>query len=104
MIPETVPSIGIGARTDAATERLLGIPARTPISYRAGDQPNNAFSLTVLEAGEVAATGGTSGVVYGVTDTPKADPQSRVNTFVHVNHTAANPATAFCSASTVRAS
>lgn len=91
MIPEAVPSIGIGARTDAATERLLGIPARTPISYRAGDQPNNAFSLTVLEAGEVAATGGTSGVVYGVTDTPKADPQSRVNTFVHVNHTAANP-------------
>lgn len=90
-IPEAVPSIGIGARTDAATERLLGIPAGTPISYRAGDQPNNAFSLNVLEAGEVAATGGTSGVVYGVTDTPKADPQSRVNTFVHVNHTAANP-------------
>ena len=91
MIPEAVPSIGIGARTDAATERLLGIPVGTPISYRAGDQPNNAFSLNVLEAGEVAATGGTSGVVYGVTDTPKADLQSRVNTFVHVNHTAATP-------------
>ena len=88
MIPEAGPSIGTQAETDAATEQLLGIPKGTPISYRAGDQPNNAFSLNVLEAGEVAATGGTSGVVYGVVDTPKADPQSRVNTFVHVNHTA----------------
>ena len=91
IIPEAGPSIGTQAETDAATERLLGIPKGTPISYRAGDQPNNAFSLNVLEAGEVAATGGTSGVVYGVVDTPKADPQSRVNTFVHVNHTAARP-------------
>ncbi len=86
IIPEAGVSIGIQARTDKATEQALGIPAGTPISYRAGDQPNNAFSLNVLEAGEIAATGGTSGVVYGVVDTPKADPLSRVNTFVHVNH------------------
>lgn len=86
MIPEAGLSIGIEARTDAATEQLLGIPEGTPIAYRAGDQPNNAFSLNVMEAGEIAATGGTSGVVYGVVDTPKADPLSRVNTFVHVNH------------------
>ncbi len=86
IIPEAGVSIGIQARTDKATEEALGIPAGTPISYRAGDQPNNAFSLNVLEAGEIAATGGTSGVVYGVVDTPKADPLSRVNTFVHVNH------------------
>ncbi len=86
IIPEAGVSIGIQARTDKATEQALGIPADTPISYRAGDQPNNAFSLNVLEAGEIAATGGTSGVVYGVVDTPKADPLSRVNTFVHVNH------------------
>ena len=66
-------------------------PAGTPISYRAGDQPNNAFSLNVLNPGEIAATGGTSGVVYGVTDTPEADPLSRVNTFVHVSHTANTP-------------
>ncbi|MBR1575901.1 MAG: carbohydrate kinase [Bacteroidales bacterium] len=84
-IPEVVPSIGVVARTNAETERLLGIPAGTPIAYRCGDQPNNAFSLNVLEPGEVAATGGTSGVVYGVTDVPKADAQSRVNTFLHVN-------------------
>lgn len=86
MIPEAIPSIGIGPRTNRLTEELFGIPEGTPISYRAGDQPNNAFSLNVLEAGEVAATGGTSGVVYGVVDSPKADPESRVNTFLHVNH------------------
>ena len=86
MIPEAVPSMGIFSYTDAAAERLLGIPEGTPVSYRAGDQPNNAFSLNVMEPGEIAATAGTSGVVYGVVDTPKADPLSRVNTFVHVNH------------------
>lgn len=91
MIPEALPSIGIQARTNAAAEREFGIPEGTPISYRAGDQPNNAFSLNVLDAGEVAATGGTSGVIYGVTDRPQADPQSRVNTFLHVNHTTGAP-------------
>lgn len=91
MIPDADVSIGIQAHTGAETERLLGIPAGTPISYRAGDQPNNAFSLNVMEAGEIAATGGTSGVVYGIVDTPKADPLSRVNTFVHVNHRPETP-------------
>ncbi len=81
---DIAPSLGISGRTTAAVQGLLGIPAGTPVSYRAGDQPNNAFSLNVLEPGEIAATGGTSGVVYGVTDLPKADPQSRVNTFLHV--------------------
>lgn len=82
--------ISIEARTDARTEERFGIPAGTPISYRAGDQPNNAFSLNVLEAGEVAATGGTSGT-SGVVDTRRADPLSRVNTFVHVNHRPEQP-------------
>lgn len=70
----------------AAAARELGIPSGIPVSYRAGDQPNNAFSLSVLEPGEAATTAGTSGVVYGVADTPLYDPLSRVNTFVHVNH------------------
>ena len=91
IIPSAGKSVGVMAHTNSATEELLGIPAGTPISYRAGDQPNNAFSLNVLDAGEIAATGGTSGVVYGVADTPKADPLSRVNTFLHVNHSAENP-------------
>lgn len=70
---------------------LLGLATSTPVCYRAGDQPNNAYSLNVLEPGEIAATAGTSGVVYGVIDKPSYDPLSRVNTFVHVNHTPANP-------------
>ncbi|MEL7120205.1 MAG: carbohydrate kinase, partial [Bacteroidota bacterium] len=61
-----------------------------PVTYRAGDQPNNALSLNVLEPGEVAATGGTSGVVYGIEDRVVYDPQSRVNGFAHVNHTNKN--------------
>ncbi len=73
-----------GKLTSAAAE-ALGLVAGIPITYRAGDQPNNAFSLNVLEPGEVAATAGTSGVVYGVSDQIKFDSKSRVNTFLHVN-------------------
>jgi xylulokinase len=69
----------------------LGLPEGIPVSYRAGDQPNNALSLNVLNPGEVAATAGTSGVIYGVTDKKQSEPFSRVNTFLHVNHTAAEP-------------
>jgi xylulokinase len=65
----------------------LGLKAGTPIAYKAGDQPNNALSLNVLNPGEVAATAGTSGVIYGVSDQLTYDPQSRVNTFAHVNYT-----------------
>ena len=66
----------------------MGLKAGTPITYRGGDQPNNALSLNVLNPGEIAATAGTSGVVYGVLGEVNYDKQSRVNTFAHVNHTA----------------
>lgn len=69
----------------------LGLTAGIPVCYRAGDQPNNAYSLNVLQPGEVAATAGTSGVIYGVTDKTEYDDQSRVNSFLHVNHTTAAP-------------
>jgi len=78
-----------GELTRAAAAEL-GLKAGTKIAYRAGDQPNNAFSLNVLNPGEIAATAGTSGVVYGIGDKPNYDPKSRVNTFVHVNNTADN--------------
>ncbi|MFI3305811.1 MAG: FGGY family carbohydrate kinase [Rikenellaceae bacterium] len=91
MIASGEVAIGIQARTSATTEAEIGIVEGTPISYRAGDQPNNAFSLNVMEPGEIAATGGTSGVVYGVIDTPTGDPLSRVNPFLHVNHTEGDP-------------
>ncbi|QEC65813.1 carbohydrate kinase [Panacibacter ginsenosidivorans] len=67
---------------------LLQLKPGIPVSYKAGDQPNNALSLNVLEPGEVAATAGTSGVIYGVSDQLAYDQQSRVNSFAHVNYTA----------------
>ena len=72
--------------TFAAAE--LGLKEGTPVTYRAGDQPNNALSLNVFNPGEIASTAGTSGVVYGVNGAVNYDPKSRVNTFAHVNHTA----------------
>ena len=82
----TVPTFGYQGEVTPEAASLTGLQPGTPVCYRAGDQPNNAFSLNVLNPGEIAATAGTSGVVYGVSDQVKYDPQSRVNTFVHVNH------------------
>jgi xylulokinase len=86
IIPEQHRSFSTHGALPGNIAEELGLPAGIPVSYRAGDQPNNALSLNVLEPGEVAATAGTSGVIYGVTDQLKYDPQSRVNTFLHVNH------------------
>ena len=87
IIPEIVPTFGIQGRMTAAIAAELGLAEGIPVTYRAGDQPNNALSLNVLNPGEIAATAGTSGVVYGVNDDAKYDPQSRVNSFAHVNYT-----------------
>jgi xylulokinase len=86
LLPEAAPSFSIQGRLLKSVSSELGLPGGIPVSYRAGDQPNNALSLNVLNPGEVAATAGTSGVIYGVTDKKKNDPLSRVNTFLHVNH------------------
>lgn len=91
IIPEVVPTFGIQGELTKEAAEMLGLKAGTKLAYRAGDQPNNAFSLNVMEPGEVAATAGTSGVVYGIIDKPSFDQQSRVNTFVHVNHTHEKP-------------
>lgn len=87
LICDIAPQFGIQSVLHTEAAEQLGINAGVPITYRAGDQPNNAFSLNVLEPGEIAATAGTSGVVYGVIDEPAYDKASRVNSFVHVNHT-----------------
>jgi len=91
MIPEVVDTFGIHGHVLEEVAAELKIPSKIPVCYRAGDQPNNAMSLDVLESGEVAATGGTSGVVYGVTDQLVYDAASRVNSFAHVNHSSADP-------------
>ena len=85
------PTFGLqGTLTREAAQRL-GLAEGTPVTYRAGDQPNNALSLGVLQPGEIASTAGTSGVVYGVIGQVSHDPQSRVNSFAHVNHTPQDP-------------
>ncbi len=91
VIPEIVPTFGDQGRLSSSAAADLGLVAGTMVSYRAGDQPNNALSLNVLNPGEVATTAGTSGVVYGVSEEIRFDPASRVNTFAHVNHAAEKP-------------
>lgn len=90
LLPESAPSFSITGKLLKSVASEFGLPEGIPVSYRAGDQPNNALSLNVLNPGEVAATAGTSGVIYGVTEKKKFDPLSRVNTFLHVNHSYAD--------------
>lgn len=86
IIPEIVPTFSIQGTVTAEAAAELGLAEGTPVSYRAGDQPNNALSLNVFNPGEIASTAGTSGVVYGVLGEVNYDTKSRVNTFAHVNH------------------
>ena len=90
LIPEIVPTFSEQSVVCQKAAEELGLKAGTPITYRGGDQPNNALSLNVFEPGEIAATAGTSGVVYGVLGDINYDKKSRVNTFAHVNHNADN--------------
>ena len=86
LIPDIVPTFSVQSEVSAEAAAELGLKPGTPISYRAGDQPNNALSLNVFNPGEIASTAGTSGVVYGVSGEVNYDPKSRVNTFAHVNY------------------
>ncbi|MCM1331018.1 MAG: FGGY family carbohydrate kinase [Bacteroides sp.] len=86
IIPEIVPTFAVQGYVTAAAAAELGLVEGIPVTYRAGDQPNNALSLNVFNPGEIASTAGTSGVVYGVNGEVNYDKKSRVNTFAHVNH------------------
>lgn len=87
VLPTIVPTFSVQSTVSKAAAEELGLKEGTPISYRAGDQPNNAVSLNVFNPGEIASTAGTSGVVYGVLGEVNYDPKSRVNTFAHANYT-----------------
>ena len=91
LLPAVRPTFSVQGQLTKSAAEQLGLREGTSVAYRAGDQPNNAFSLNVLNPGEVAATAGTSGVVYGVLDKIIYDTKSRVNPFAHVNHSAAQP-------------
>ncbi|WP_299057387.1 FGGY family carbohydrate kinase [uncultured Polaribacter sp.] len=87
LVPDIVDTFSMQSKVDEKGAAESGLAVGTPIFYRAGDQPNNALSLNVFNPGEVAATGGTSGVVYAVTDSLSAKESARVNNFAHVNYT-----------------
>lgn len=91
LVPAVSGNLGAFAGVRGEVARELGIPEGTPVSYRAGDQPNNALALNVLSPGEIAANAGTSGVVYGVTAGLGIDSRSRVNNFLHVNNSPRDP-------------
>jgi len=87
LIADIVPTFSVQGEVSAVAAAETGLMKGTPITYRGGDQPNNALSLNVFNPGEIASTAGTSGVVYGVLGDVNYDKKSRVNTFAHVNHT-----------------
>lgn len=89
LIPTINPVFSNHGKLTAAAAESLSLTKNIPVTYKAGDQPNNALSLNVLQPGEVAATAGTSGVIYGVSDQLAYDEESRVNTFAHVNYSTA---------------
>jgi xylulokinase len=91
LIAEVVPTFSVQGTLTSKAAAELCLKESTPITYRGGDQPNNALSLNVLNPGEIAATAGTSGVVYGVGNKSNYDARSRVNTFAHVNYTPQQP-------------
>lgn len=91
LFPTVLPTFSNQEQNPGGQRTDLGLPATAPVTYRAGDQPNNALSLGVLNPGEAATTAGTSGVVYAVTEKDPYDDQGRVNTFLHVNHTPQDP-------------
>lgn len=91
LVPELVDTFSVQGLVSEQGAEASGLAAGTPILYRAGDQPNNALSLNVFLPGEVAATGGTSGVVYAVTESLSSKESTRVNNFAHVNYTSESP-------------
>ncbi len=91
LVPQLTPTFSVQGEVSIEGAKQSGLATGTPILYRAGDQPNNALSLNVFNPGEVAATGGTSGVVYAITDSLSVKESSRVNNFAHVNYTTEKP-------------
>ncbi|NCT93725.1 MAG: carbohydrate kinase [Chitinophagaceae bacterium] len=91
-IPCLQPLFGIHGRVTAGIAARLQLTKGIPVTYKAGDQPNNALALNVVQPGEVAANAGTSGVLYAVNDRADYDPLSRVNAFAHVTHETSKPA------------
>ncbi|MDG1760715.1 MAG: FGGY family carbohydrate kinase [Flavobacteriaceae bacterium] len=91
LVPDIVENFTPQGAVSKKASEETGLPAGIPITYRAGDQPNNALSLNIFNDGEVAATGGTSGVIYAVSNNKTSKEANRINHFAHVNYSKENP-------------
>ncbi|WP_299259373.1 FGGY family carbohydrate kinase [uncultured Aquimarina sp.] len=91
LIPDIVDTFSNQGELNSKGAQESGLQKGTPIFYRAGDQPNNALSLNVFNPGEVALTGGTSGVIYAVTDNVSGKEPVKYNNFAHVNYSENKP-------------
>lgn len=93
LIPGHAPSFATQGYVHATAREELGLDSggKIPVSYRSGDQPNNAWSLNVNEPGVMAGAGGTSGVLYGISEDPVIDLTQRTNSFAHVNYEPERP-------------
>ena len=87
LTPDIIDNFSVQGKTNSISSKETGLAIDIPITYRAGDQPNNALSLNVFNPGEAAASGGTSGVIYSITDNLNSKEPSRINHFAHVNYT-----------------
>ncbi len=88
--PPVKNSFSFHGKVNRKGAQATGLASNTPIHYKAGDQPNNALALGVLEPGEVAATGGTSGVIYAITESKKTKEHTKINHFAHINYSPKN--------------
>ena len=66
LIADIKPTFSEQGRVNAAAAKELGLKEGTPITYRAGDQPNNALSLNVFNPGRDRLYSRHFGRVYGV--------------------------------------
>ena len=87
LTPDLIDNFSVQGKTNSISSKETGLAINVPITYRAGDQPNNALSLNVFNAGEAALSGGTSGVIYSITNNLNSKEPSRINHFAHVNYT-----------------
>lgn len=83
LFPATFEGPQITGSITPAAAHATGLQAGTPVIAGAGDQAANAVGVGAVNAGTVALSLGTSGVIFAPTSAPIIDPQGRVHAFCH---------------------
>jgi xylulokinase len=82
-MPSTFEGPQVTGEVSAAAAEATGLKAGTPVVAGGGDQATQAVGVGAVEAGIVAMTLGTSGVVFASTPAPVFDPEGRLHAFCH---------------------